>query len=312
MLLDEALRLFLRSREMGIKNTGARKKARPRTIENYKWDLNHFTHFMAERGISRWEQMKRSEVVEFLAWLDSKDWSENSKMKVLRSLRALFHWVERDEDCQDEQLKTFYRVLPVIEQTKPPAVLPSPKEIKTFLGGLNTRTRAGHRDYVALCLMLDTGLRSGELRFLRLHHLHFEEGRILAPREGKTGERLVPISHPAIRILRGWLRRREKFADCDYVFVNHHGKQMGRFTLDHSFKKQWRKLNVSRLNPHMARHVFCTYYLKNGGDIAKLKAITGHSSYQVLDHYVHLAQVGSREIRDEQERVSPLKTVVGA
>ena len=60
----------------------------------------------------------------------------------------------------------------------------------------------------------------------------------------------------------------------------------------------------------MARHVFCTYYLKNGGGIAKLKAITGHSSYQILDHYVHLAEVGSQEMRDEQERVSPLKSVV--
>lgn len=84
---------------------------------------------------------------------------------------------------------------------------------------------------------------------------------------------------------------------------------MGRYTLDHSFRKQWENLKISRLTPHMARHVFCTYYLKNGGDIAKLKAITGHSSYQILDHYVHLAEVGGQELRDEQERVSPLKSV---
>ena len=129
------------------------------------------------------------------------------------------------------------------------------------------------------------------------------------PREGKTGERIVPISRAVVRLLRGWLRRREKFAKADYVFVNHHGEQMGRYTLDHSFRKHWEKLKLSRLTPHMARHVFCTYYLKNGGDIAKLKAITGHSSYQILDHYVHLAEVGSQEMRDEQERVSPLKSV---
>lgn len=309
MLMEEALRLFIRSREMGVRNTGARKKARPRTIEAYKWDLKHFFGLMAERGLSHWEQMKRSDVVDFLAWLDSREWADNSKTKVLRSLRALFRWVEKDEDCQDEQLKTFYRALPAIQQTKPPTVLPTPKEIKKFLAGLNTGTRAGHRDYVALSMMIDSGLRSGELRFLRLHHLHFEEGRILAPREGKTGERIVPISRAVVRLLRGWLRRRERFAKSDYVFVNHHGEQMGRYTLDHSFRKQREKLNISRLTPHMARHVFCTYYLKNGGDIAKLKAITGHSSYQILDHYVHLAEVGGQEMRDEQERVSPLKSV---
>src|SRR5205807_9493029 len=153
--------------------------ARPRTIEAYQWDLKHFFGFMAERGMSHWEQMKRSDVVDFLAWLDSRGWADNSKLKVLRSLRALFHWVERDEDCQDEQLKTFYRLLPAIAQTKPPTVLPTLKNIKKFLAGLNTSTRAGHRDYVALSMMIDTGLRSGELRFLRLHHLHFEDGRIL-------------------------------------------------------------------------------------------------------------------------------------
>jgi integrase/recombinase XerD len=158
-------------------------------------------------------------------------------------------------------------------------------------------------------LMLDTGLRTGELRYLKLHHLHLAEGWILAPREGKTGERMVPISHPAKRVLRQWCKRREKFAKEDWVFVNHHGAQMGRYTLDHSFRKACRRVNVARFHPHMARHVFCTHYLKNGGDIAKLKIITGHSSYQILDHYVHLSQVASDEMQAEQERVSPLKTI---
>ncbi len=310
MLMEEALRLFIRSRQMGVRNAGARKQARPRTIEAYEWDLKHFFGYMAERGLTHWEQMKRNDVIDFFAWLDGRGWADNSKMKVYRSLRALFRWVERDEDCQDEQLKTFYRLLPAIQQAKPPSVLPTPKDIKKFLGGLNVRTRSGHRDYAALSMMIDMGLRSGELRFLRLHHLHFEEGRILVPKEGKTGERIVPISRAMVRLLRGWLRRRERFAKSDYVFVNHHGEQMGRYTLDHSFRKHWEKLKISRLTPHMARHVFCTYYLKNGGDIAKLKAITGHSSYQILDHYVHLAEVGGQEMRDEQERVSPLKSVV--
>ncbi len=312
MLTEEAFRLFIRSREMGVRSTGARKKARPRTVEAYRWDLNHFFRFMADRGITHWEQIKRGHIADFLAWLEGMHWAENSKMKVLRSLRALFRWVERDEDCQDEQLKTFHRLLPAIQQTKPPTVLPTLKDMKKFLSGLNTRTRSGHRDYVALSLMIDTGLRSGELRFLQLHHLHFEDGCILAPREGKTGERIVPVSRAVIRLLRAWLRRREKFAKSEYVFLNHHGAPMGRYTLDHSFRKQCEKLKIPRLTPHMARHVFCTHYLKNGGDIAKLKAITGHSSYQILDHYVHLAEVGSVEMRDEQERVSPLKSVVNS
>src|SRR5207248_455386 len=114
MLTEEALRLFIRSRELGIKSTGARKKARPRTIECYKWDLHHFFGFMAERCITHWQDIKRADVVDFLVWLDSRKWAESSKMKVLRSLRALFRWVERDEDCQDEQLKAFCRVLPAI------------------------------------------------------------------------------------------------------------------------------------------------------------------------------------------------------
>src|SRR5947209_14254567 len=92
MLMEEALRLFIRSRQMGVRSTGARKKARPRTIEAYLWDLKHFFGFMDERGISHWEHLKRSDIVDFLAWLDARTWADNSKMKVLRSLRALFRW----------------------------------------------------------------------------------------------------------------------------------------------------------------------------------------------------------------------------
>jgi hypothetical protein len=36
--------------------------------------------------------------------------------------------------------------------------------------------------------MVDTGLR-----FQQLNHLHLAEGWILAPREGKTGERMIVI-----------------------------------------------------------------------------------------------------------------------
>ena len=34
--------------------------------------------------------------------------------------------------------------------------------------------------------------------------------------------------------------------------------------------------------------------------------MTGHKSYDALLHYVHLAQVGGTEQKDELEKVSPL------
>jgi integrase len=64
---------------------------------------------------------------------------------------------------------------------------------------------------------------------------------------------------------------------------------------------------MPRITPHTYRHDFCTTYLSRGGDIGRLKQITGHSSYDMLQNYLQAAKVASVVAHEELERINPLK-----
>src|SRR6185437_9619990 len=116
-----------------------------------------------------------------------------------------------------------------------------------------------------------------------------------------------------VRDLRRWLNKREGFAKCDRVFVTAEGGPCRDLTFSHAFMHHRNRIGVGNggpgrnITPHTIRHYFSTDWLRQGGDIAKLKAMTGHKSYESLKVYEHLA--GDVSVAREQDRVSPRKKI---
>ncbi|MFC1983113.1 tyrosine-type recombinase/integrase [Chloroflexota bacterium] len=49
------------------------------------------------------------------------------------------------------------------------------------------------------------------------------------------------------------------------------------------------RAGVNRLHAHLCRHTFATRFLINGGDVFSLQQILGHSTLEMVRHYVNLA-----------------------
>lgn len=314
MLLDEMVKLFIDSRKRGV--TGARKKAAPKTIEVYTNTLRTLTRFLAEEvegaGVTDYTALKRLHLIQFLDWLqkqeDNKKWSKATCQQVLRSLRTFFKWVDKDEDCQEAGLKGLQKYMPVIGKTPRRTDIPQMKELKSFKNNFNTANRWGYRDYVATCLMLDTGARLGEVCNLRLDHTLLDDRTMIV--DGKTGPRLVPLTEEMVRLLKGWFKRRTTCKTAEgspYVFISKYGPQMSVNGFGQRFRKHVKKYNLPRISAHSLRHSFATNYLRQGGDMEKLRMMTGHTTYTMLMDYLHLAKVGGKAAHQELEKVSILK-----
>lgn len=313
MQLDEVISLFLDSRKRGI--TGAKKKCSPKTLRIYEDNLKHFRDFLlteTKESITQYGSIRRLHLSAFLDWLDNKHssgaWAKASMLQVLRTLRTFFRWVDMDEDCQLAEHKGMQKYLPAVEKNPRRVDIPQVKDLKSFKNTFNTDNKWDYRDYVVTCLMLDTGIRSGEVCNLRMDHLLLDEKVIIV--DGKTGPRPVAITNEMIRLLKGWLKRRAactKAEDSVYVFVSKRSDKMDVAATSNRFRRHRKKFGLPRITPHTLRHSFCTNYLRKGGDIEKLRLMTGHTTFEMLKDYLHLAKVGSKEMQADLEKVSLLK-----
>lgn len=304
MLMEEALGLFLLTRQRGV--YGARHENRPRSIENYKQDLRVFVDFLSEKGVVQYEDIRRMHILQYNDHVRGLDLSEASKLKLFRALKAFLRWATLDPTAIEEGLKNWTACVPTIKATPRKMYVPSKEDINRLLSSINTRTRYGHRDFVVMSLLLDTGMRIGEVCLLQTDHIKLDNKCIIVPEGGKSGTRLVPLSEQMVRTLKVWMKRREKWAKCDYVFINRTGIRTRPTTYDQSFRRYGERVGLKGITPHTFRHYFCTRYLEEGGNIEHLKAITGHTSYAVLGGYVKL---GMGAIQEAHEKMSPLRKV---
>jgi integrase/recombinase XerC/integrase/recombinase XerD len=154
-------------------------------------------------------------------------------------------------------------------------------------------------------ILLDTGLRVGELVNLKVDDVHMDEGYLKVLGKGRK-ERIVPIGNNAQKALQRYLFRfRPKPINpiINNVFLSHSSSPLTENSMKLVFSRLAKRSGVQRLHAHLCRHTFATRFLINGGDVFSLQQILGHSTLTMVSHYVNLA---SSHITIQHQKFSPL------
>jgi len=161
------------------------------------------------------------------------------------------------------------------------------------------------RNQTIFMLLLDTGLRIGELVNLKVADVHMNEGFLKVLGKGKK-ERIVPMGSNAQRALQRYLfryRPEPAHQGIDNVFLSIDGKTITENSTKLILARVAKKSGVTRLHAHLCRHTFATRFLINGGDVFTLQRILGHSTLAMVGHYIDLA---SDHVAIQHRRFSPL------
>jgi integrase/recombinase XerD len=182
----------------------------------------------------------------------------------------------------------------------------SPEQLAALLGACDVGTPLGYRDYAIFLVVVDTGIRVGELLGLTLENVF--DGYLKVFGKGAK-EREVGIGPTSGRALWKYthLHRRPAQAFERHVFLSVRGKPIDKGTVWDAIQRAGQEAGIEgiRLSPHTFRHTFAKSYLANGGDIFSLSRLLGHSDVKTTE--VYLKDFRSSDARLHHSEFSPVE-----
>ncbi|MCX7748572.1 MAG: tyrosine-type recombinase/integrase [Clostridia bacterium] len=160
-----------------------------------------------------------------------------------------------------------------------------------MLSHFNLEDEIDCRNYIAITLMIDSGLRLSELIRLEVSDCYIEQSYIKVKGKGDK-ERIVPIgtfSQKAILKYLNFLRPQPALDSIKNLLLCSDGKPITKETIKSMVVRLSKMVDIHRLHPHLCRHTFSTRYLMVGGNLFTLQSILGHTSLEMVRNYSHLA-----------------------
>lgn len=188
--------------------------------------------------------------------------------------------VEKDLTVKLDRKKVKSTVIQAFTEEQLNALLKAPD--KTRFVGL--------RDYTIMLLLLDTGIRLSELVSIKLSDLKLTDNELVIPHGKGDKYRRVFVSARTRETVKKYLKARGDISGNLYVFVNFENSPMCGRNVQERLKIYGKKAHLEgvRVSPHTFRHTFAKMYITRGGDPFSLQALLGHSTLDMVRHYVNL------------------------
>lgn len=147
----------------------------------------------------------------------------------------------------------------------------------------------GYPDHIhpMILLLMNTGMRRGEMFNLRWQDVDFNNQRItVIGNTSKSGQtRYIPLNNEALQVLQIWQKQTER--NSGLIFV---GKNGSRFTnIDKAWKVLLREAKITDFRLHDLRHNFASRLVSVGVDLNSVRELLGHSDIKMTLRYAHLA-----------------------
>ncbi len=284
------------------------------TLKIYRWALSSIVEYLKDPDVT---SITPIDLQSFYAYLqteyvpqrtngDKSPLKPRSVENALTAIRSFYNWAGSDLGIKKRPDTSLKR-----PRYKPAEITPySPEEIKAILKACertresNTHNRktfsmrrsTANRDLAIILLLLDTGLRVSECARLRIKDVNFETNEVFVIPFGsgrKTKSRHVYLGKVASKVVWRYLAERRDPDHDEPLFISRDNRPMDRNSIRLMLSEAGERANIKGVHPHRFRHTFAIQYLRNGGDVFTLQRLLGHSSLEMVQHYLTLADTDS-------------------
>lgn len=258
----------------------------------YKYELLKYVNATDEINIISQEKIK-----EWINYMIDYGYKGNTYQTFVIKLKAFLTYC-----FTREYLKEFDVKIPnvVLEKKE----IYTEAELKKLLKkpDLNTCLVGDYRSFVTVSFLVGTGCRSTTLLNVKVKDIDFEKEMILFAHMKTKRQANVPLSKSLKITLKEYIETMNLKGE-DILFPKLDGNQMSYDTLHENLVNYFKHCKVKMRGINTFRNTFATMFIKNGGDIYRLKLLLNHSNIKTTERYVNLLPI---DFKDDLLKYNPL------
>lgn len=275
----------------------------PKSKETYEKALRQFMQYIEGKGIS---QPTRIDILEYKAYL-LENYKAGTVSSYMTAVKKLFTYLEAEKiypnvanGIKGAKSQTGFRkdALTVVQARR-------------LLGGIDTMTIEGKRNYALINLLLNTGMRTIEAHRANIGDIRQEGGEALLYIQGKgkdSKDAFVLLTDTTLYAIQHYLKARSIIDPNAPLFASHSNRSDGQRLATRSIswivKEALRAIGIDsdRITAHSLRHTAVTLSLIAGATIQEAQAMARHVNINTTLIYAHnldrIAKAPERKIAD--------------
>lgn len=265
--------------------TFLKEKARSNaTIVAYTKDIDQLVNFLEEKGKKEIASITKEDIEGFLAKLSGSGYTPKSLSRKINSIRTFYRFLKASGTVTED---------PSLQVAHPQYTLAAPRILTpTEYRALRDASRNDARMFAVIELLLQTGIRIGELAELKLEDVK-EDGLRIRPFE-KHEERVVPMNKSAKESLDRYLKARPQVTE-DKIFVTKSGRPFLIRNIRTAVERYFRLAEIKGAKVNDLRHTFIAHHLKHGVSLVLLSKIVGHKRLSTTERYLEFVPERAKE-----------------
>ncbi|MCA9379975.1 tyrosine-type recombinase/integrase [Candidatus Dojkabacteria bacterium] len=267
------------------------------TITAYRKDLDQLVNYLKKNKISQWSEINNKILEKYFQLLQQEtELTPKTISRKINSTKTLFKFL-----ISIKQVDSDYSINikhPKI-QRQVPRVL-SPLEYKA----LRDTARSNIRLFTMIEMLLQTGMRIGELSRLEKQDINDKVSQIKIRAYSSYPERSIPVNPSLNEALTSYMKSKQYLSmKSKFVFFTRTGNKILIRNIRSTINNAFKSTGIKDATVNDLRNTFIIFQLENGLKLDLLAEIVGHKRQTTTEHYLEYIQTRTQKTTS---RITPL------
>ncbi|MBI2314991.1 tyrosine-type recombinase/integrase [Candidatus Daviesbacteria bacterium] len=251
------------------------------TILAYGKDIQQLVDYLQISGKSDPKEVQTEDLQTFMQKLANEHYTPKSISRKTNSTKTFFKFLKTSGLIASDPADNLEH--PKFEN-KPPRIL-----TKLEYRSLRDAARADIRMLAVIELLLQTGIRIGELAKLRVEDIDLENLTLHVPPFENTRERTIPLNKAAAEAIKNYLPKRTKTPN-HALFVTKTGRPLLIRNIRTAIDRYFKAADIKETKVNDLRHTWVAYQLQAGVPMTMVSKLAGHKRLSTTEKYLQFIQ----------------------